>query len=193
LTQAEDPASVLQSLFVEAQEDGLVTDGVLSQSEAQRADFWALRDAIPSANRIIGAVASHDISLPLGEIGPFVAEMTPRIEAMGAFRVNAFGHLGDGNLHFNVFPLPGQSCGEFENLREAISELVHERVVELGGSFSAEHGVGRLKVGDLERWGDPGKLAAMQAIKSALDPYGILNPGAVLTPKEKQPRQPGGG
>jgi FAD/FMN-containing dehydrogenase len=106
--------------------------------------------------------------------------MIPRIEGMAPLRVNTFGHLGDGNLHFNVFPAQGHRREEFDPIREAVTEAIHARTVELGGSFSAEHGIGRLKVGDLERWGDPAKLAAMRAIKAALDPHGILNPGAVL-------------
>jgi len=175
-----DPAAALESLFETAIDAGLAFDGVLSQSDGQRADFWHLREAIPEANRKIGAVASHDISLPLGEIAGFLAEMTPRIEGMAPLRVNAFGHLGDGNLHYNVFPAPGHRRGEFDDLRPAITEAIHARTVELGGSFSAEHGIGRLKVADLERWGDPAKLAAMRAVKDALDPDGIMNPGAVL-------------
>jgi FAD/FMN-containing dehydrogenase len=175
-----DPGAMLESLFEVALDEGLVFDGVLSQTESQRDGFWALREAIPEANRKIGAVASHDISLPLGEIARFVAETTPAIEAMGPLRVNTFGHLGDGNLHFNVFPTPGHRREDFEALRPAITETVHAGAMALGGSFSAEHGIGRLKVGDLERWGDPAKLAAMRAIKDALDPRGIMNPGAVL-------------
>jgi FAD/FMN-containing dehydrogenase len=175
-----DPAQTLEALFEEALDDGLVSDGVLSQSETQRAGFWTLREDIPLANRRIGAVASHDIALPLGEIAGFLGEMIPRIEGMAPLRVNTFGHLGDGNLHFNVFPAQGHRREEFDAIREAVTEAIHARTVELGGSFSAEHGIGRLKVGDLERWGDPAKLAAMRAIKAALDPNGILNPGAVL-------------
>jgi FAD/FMN-containing dehydrogenase len=178
-----DPSEALATLFETAMQDGLAGDGVLSQSEAQYAGFWLLREAVPEANRKIGAVASHDISLPLGEIAGFLSEMTPRIEALAPLRVNAFGHLGDGNLHYNVFPASGRRRDEFDALRARITEMVHSRAVELGGSFSAEHGIGRIKVGDLERWGDPAKLAAMRAIKQALDPNGIMNPGAVLRSK----------
>ncbi len=99
---------------------------------------------------------------------------------MGPFRVNAFGHLGDGNLHYNVFPPKGQGKATFAARRAEVAGAVYALVHELDGSFSAEHGVGRLKVSDLEQFGDPAKLAAMRAIKQALDPRGILNPGAVL-------------
>jgi FAD/FMN-containing dehydrogenase len=175
-----DPAAALESLFADALDAGLAFDGVLSQSDGQRADFWRLREAIPEANRTIGAVASHDISLPLGEVAGFLAVLTPEIEGIAPLRVNAFGHLGDGNLHYNVFPAPGHRRDAFDGLRARVTEAIHARTVELGGSFSAEHGIGRLKVADLERWGDPAKLAAMRAIKAVLDPHGIMNPGAVL-------------
>ena len=87
-----------------------------------------------------------------------------------------------GNLHYNLFPAPGRSRADYDTERKALSEMIHEMVMARGGSFSAEHGVGRLKPGDLERWADPARLAAMRAIKAALDPLGIMNPGAVLAP-----------
>ena len=170
----------LEALFAEALAAGLVRDGVLAQSAAQRAEFWALREALPEGNRRIGAIASHDISLPLGEIAGFLRVAGPALARIGVFRINCFGHLGDGNLHFNVFPPLGGKAGDYKGLRAAITSCVHDLVDRLGGSFSAEHGIGRLKLGDLERYGDPAKLAAMRAVKAALDPLGIMNPGAVL-------------
>ena len=101
-------------------------------------------------------------------------------QAMAPVRVNCFGHLGDGNLHFNLFPAKGRRRDEYDAQRPSLTEAVHGMVMQRGGSFSAEHGVGRLKVGDLARWGDPVRLAAMRAVKQALDPLGIMNPGAVL-------------
>jgi FAD/FMN-containing dehydrogenase len=170
----------LGGLFEAGLEAGLVSDGVIATSEAQRAGLWRIREAIPEANRMIGAVSSHDISVPLGLVAEFIAKAGPRLAAMGDFRVNCFGHLGDGNLHYNVFPALGRSRKDYEHQRDAVKICVHDLVDELGGSMSAEHGLGRLKVEDLERYGDPGKLAAMRAIKAALDPFGIMNPGAVL-------------
>ena len=102
------------------------------------------------------------------------------IAEIGAFRINCFGHLGDGNLHYNVFPMPGKTRADHLAERDAIKRAVHDLVDRFGGSVAAEHGVGRLKVDDLERYGDPAKLTAMQAIKTALDPNRIMNPGAVL-------------
>jgi FAD/FMN-containing dehydrogenase len=170
----------LAGLFEAALARGLVSDGVIAGSTAERAQFWAVREAIPLANRKISAVSSHDISLPLGEIANFIPRAEVALAKLGDWRINCFGHLGDGNLHYNVFPPKGKTRAEYEDRREAIKTLVHDLVHAAGGSVSAEHGIGRLKVGDLERYGDPAKLAAMRAIKAALDPVGIMNPGAVL-------------
>lgn len=95
-------------------------------------------------------------------------------------RISAFGHLGDGNLHYNVFPPEGEARDAYMDRSPDVTRVVHDRVAACGGSFSAEHGVGRAKSGELERYADPAKLAAMRSIKAALDPLGIMNPGAVL-------------
>ena len=174
------PQEALENLFEAAMAEGLVSDGIVAQSGAQRAAFWDLRETIPLANRAIGAISSHDISLPLGEVAGFIDEAGPALARLGPWRINCFGHLGDGNLHYNVFPPKGHKSSEFNGLRDDVKTLVHDMVDALGGSVSAEHGIGRLKVGDLEHYGDPAKLAAMRAIKAALDPLGIMNPGAVL-------------
>jgi FAD/FMN-containing dehydrogenase len=170
----------MAALYEEGAEAGLVLDGVVAASGAQRAALWRIRESIPEANRRIGAVSSHDISLPLSEVPAFIPRATQALAAIDAFRINCFGHLGDGNLHFNVFPVAGRTRHDHAAQRDAVKACVHDIVHDMGGSVSAEHGVGRLKVADLERYGDPAKLAAMRAIKAALDPLGILNPGAVL-------------
>jgi FAD/FMN-containing dehydrogenase len=139
-----------------------------------------VRENIPEANRRVGSVSSHDISVPLGALAGFIEEANQRIEKIGDFRINCFGHVGDGNLHYNVFAQKGRSRNDHMNERDEIKRIVHDLTHELGGSISAEHGVGRMKVDDLERYGDPTKLVAMRAIKAALDPHGIMNPGAVL-------------
>jgi FAD/FMN-containing dehydrogenase len=180
LARGLDPAAALEALFVEAFEAGLVRDGMIAQSEAQRHAFWEVREQIPEANRRIGSVSSHDISLPMSDIPAFIARGSGVIAGIGDFRINCFGHLGDGNLHYNVFPMPGRARADHVAERDAIKRAVHDLVHEMGGSVSAEHGIGRLKVGDLERYGDPVKLHAMRAIKAALDPQGIMNPGAIL-------------
>ncbi len=171
----------LQAALAEALEAGLVEDALMAQSDAQRMVFWGVRELIPEANRLIGSISSHDVSLPPARLGAFVARGGPAIAALDPeLRINCFGHLGDGNLHYNVFPPHGRRRGGYDSLREAVKRTVHDLVYELGGSVGAEHGVGRLKVADLVRYGDPAKVAAMRAIKKALDPWGILNPGAVL-------------
>ena len=170
----------MAGLIEAGMEAGLIRDGAIAASQAQRATLWALREAIPQANRRIGAISSHDISLPLSAIARFIPQAGAALAALGDFRINCFGHLGDGNLHYNVFPAKGRSKSGYLDQREAIKTTVHDLVHDMEGSVSAEHGIGRLKVADLERYGDPGKLMAMRAIKQALDPLGILNPGAVL-------------
>ena len=177
-----DPATVLAGIYEAAEAEALVGDAVIASGEGQRQALWDLREALPEANRRIGAVVSHDISLPLGEIAGFLDRAGPAIAALGPFRINCFGHLGDGNLHYNVFPPQGEARDAHLPRAAEISLVVHDLVAEHGGSISAEHGIGRAKVEDLERYGDPAKLAAMRAVKAALDPMGILNPGAVLRP-----------
>lgn len=180
LAEGMDPQGALETLFEQANEAGLVPDGLIAQSEGQAADFWTIRESIPEGNRRVGAVSSHDISVPLGAIPEFIREGGARLAQMGDFRINCFGHVGDGNLHYNVFPQVGRSRADHENQRDAIKACVHDLTHELGGSISAEHGVGRLKVDDLVKYGDPAKLSAMRSIKAGLDPLGIMNPGAVL-------------
>ncbi|MBK4216606.1 FAD-binding oxidoreductase [Paracoccus caeni] len=170
----------LEALFVDGAESGLVSDGVISQSGQQSTDLWNIRETIPDANRQIGAIASHDISLPLSEIARFITDATAMLSAQGDMRINCFGHLGDGNLHFNLFPAEGRSRDEYDPIRKDLSRAIHEMVVSRGGSFSAEHGIGRLKAADLARWADPARLAAMRAVKAALDPKGIMNPGVIF-------------
>ena len=180
LPREVEAEEAMAMLYAEAADAGLVSDGVIAASGAQRDALWRIRESLPLANRKIGAVSNHDISLPLSAIAAFIPRAMAALQEIGPFRINCFGHLGDGNLHFNVFPQPGRSRADHEDQREAIKTCVHDIVHDMGGSVSAEHGVGRLKVADLERYGDPAKLAAMRAIKAALDPKGIMNPGAVL-------------
>jgi len=170
-----------EAAFAELFEAGLATDGALPASEAQRAHMWWMREMLPECNRRVGAVSSHDISLPLSAIGRFLtqaAEAVTRIEPR--LLVNCFGHVGDGNLHYNAFPPPGERAVDYRHLNASVKAAIHDLVHDHGGSISAEHGIGRMKTGDLVKYGDPTKLAAMRAIKAALDPNGILNPGAVL-------------
>ncbi len=175
-----DPSAALEDLFVAAAEAGWAQDGTIAQSEAQRQELWTMRESIPEANRLVGSISSHDISVPISSIPEFIIRGTEKLAALGPFRINCFGHLGDGNLHFNIYAPMGESREAYKPRTAEIQAAVHDLVHELGGSFSAEHGVGRMKTDDLERYGDPVRLGAMKAIKAALDPQGIMNPGAVL-------------
>lgn len=180
LSEGIDPDATLEAIFTDAYEKGLVTDGLLASSLSQREDFWSVRETIPSANKAVGAIASHDISLPLSKIPEFIDRATGELNKLADIRINCFGHLGDGNLHFNVFPQIGKTKHDYAAQKSQVSDIVHDITHSLGGSFSAEHGVGRLKTGYLERYGDPVKLEIMRDLKSRLDPQGIMNPGAVL-------------
>ncbi len=180
LATGMDAETALADLFETALEAGLTKDGVIAQSVAQSQAFWAIREHIPDANRAIGAIASHDVSLPLDLIPEFIETAPSKIAAIADMRINCFGHLGDGNLHYNVFPQPGKTRDNYKGEKSAITAAIHDLIDDMGGSFSAEHGIGRLKSKDLAHYGDPAKLAAMRAIKDALDPNGIMNPGAVF-------------
>ncbi|MEO1491547.1 MAG: FAD-binding oxidoreductase [Pseudomonadota bacterium] len=171
----------VETAFAACFEQGLATDGVVASSETQRRAMWWMRETIPEANRRVGAVSNHDISVPISRIAAFIDDGTSEIAKLDpSLRINCFGHLGDGNLHYNVFPPEGRTRADFENRRPEIKTTIHDLVHAHGGSISAEHGIGRMKRDDLVKYGDPAKLAAMRAIKAALDPAGIMNPGAVL-------------
>ncbi|WP_299132905.1 FAD-binding oxidoreductase [uncultured Amaricoccus sp.] len=176
-------AERFEAALVEALERGLAADALVAQNAHQRDAFWTVRERIPEANRLIGAISSHDISLPLSRLAEFIDRTGPALRALDpTVRINCFGHLGDGNLHYNVFPAKGRARSDYDAIRGAVKETVYDLAHALGGSMSAEHGIGRLKTSDMTRYVDPTKIAAMRAIKSALDPLGILNPGAVLPP-----------
>jgi FAD/FMN-containing dehydrogenase len=176
-----DANAALTQLFEHAYDQGLVQDGIIASSQSQRASLWNLRETIPTANRLIGSISSHDISLPISTVPEFIETAPEHIAKLGQFRINCFGHLGDGNLHYNVFPPQGRDKADFANIATEVQSVVHDLVMQYDGSFSAEHGVGRLKTADLKRYANPTKLTMMRAIKSALDPNGILNPGVIFS------------
>lgn len=175
-----DGNRIWEALYEDAAERELIVDGIQAQSAQQRDTLMGVRELIPAANKAIGSISSHDISLPISDIPQFIEQAETRISKIGPLRINCFGHLGDGNLHYNVFPPKGESKRAYKSIRGDIADTVFDLVAQFNGSFSAEHGVGRLKVGVLEKYGDIGRLQAMRAIKNALDPNGIMNPGAVL-------------
>ncbi len=189
--QAESPAALLERLLGAALEEGLAADAVVAANEAQAEAFWRIRDSLSEAERASGPAVQHDISVPVSDMPRFMTEGAA--EAEGRFpgcRASAYGHLGDGNVHFHVRAPAGADRDAFyAELAPAITRLVHDMVVAAGGSISAEHGIGQMKRAELERLGPPSRIAALRAIKSALDPRGILNPGKLvrLAPEASAP------
>jgi FAD/FMN-containing dehydrogenase len=181
LVELAGPAP-LDALLADQLVEAGVGDAVLATSATQAAALWGLREGIPIAERREGPAVHHDVAVAVAAMPAFTLSATARVEAAfpGA-RVIAFGHLGDGNLHFNVrAPADADAVLWLEPRRAAITALVHDLVAAVGGSISAEHGIGVLKRDDLARLGNPAKLAAMRAIKAALDPHNIMNPGKLI-------------
>jgi FAD/FMN-containing dehydrogenase len=169
------------AMLAEAADAELIEDAALAATEQQRAAFWRLREAISDVQRQEGGSIKHDVSVPLGVVPEFVAEATAAVEAfLPGARVVAFGHLGDGNIHFNISQPLGADKAAFLARWEAANEVVHAIVARYAGSFSAEHGIGQLKRDLLRAAKDPVALDVMRKLKAALDPEGILNPGKVL-------------
>ncbi len=158
----------------------------LSQSLSQRAAMWRLREAIPVAEKIAGRMVKHDIGLPTSRIPEFIAQVEAALgQRWPGSAVVCFGHLGDGNLHFNVQPPAELAHGDaFDAFELAANTLVFDAVQDLGGTISAEHGIGELRKHELASRHPSAALAAMRAIKQALDPNGVLNPGRLLAPAE---------
>ncbi|RXT52797.1 hydroxyacid dehydrogenase [Bosea sp. Tri-44] len=180
--QAEAGLSEAVEAFLgEALEEGLVTDAVLAGSLGQRADLWKLREMLSEVQTHEGGSIKHDISVPLHATPEFLKRATARVEAMvPGCRPVPFGHLGDGNIHFNVSQPVGADKAAYLAGWSAMNEAVHAIVTELKGSISAEHGIGRLKRSLLPGVKDPVELDLMRTVKAALDPKGVLNPGSVL-------------
>jgi FAD/FMN-containing dehydrogenase len=175
---ASEPFAAALNRLIEA---GAIRDAVLASSEAQRLSLWHIRENIPAAQTREGASIKHDISLPIASIPEFVATAQAAVLAIepGA-RMVSYGHLGDGNLHFNFSPAAGAAPAPFLAKTEAIKRVVHDLVAERRGSFSAEHGIGKLKVGELARYENPVALGLMRLVKRDFDPHNIMNPGKVL-------------
>jgi FAD/FMN-containing dehydrogenase len=182
-TISEPHASgMFERLLEHALHDGVMSNAAVAQSLQQSFEFWSLRESIPLAQAEEGLNIKHDISLPISRIAEFVATVGGQLETEfpGARLVN-FGHLGDGNLHFNLQAPAGVDAVEFLHTHQAsCNRLVHDAVHARGGSISAEHGIGQLKAAELQRYKPELELQLMRAIKQALDPHSLLNPGKVL-------------
>jgi FAD/FMN-containing dehydrogenase len=182
-TARDDPGlrELLEAALERALTDGLVLDAALAESLAQRDALWKLRESIPEAQRAEGASIKHDVSVPVAALPRFLHEAQAAVLALvPTGRLVAYGHVGDGNLHFNVSVPMGGDAEEFLARAPAIHEAVHGIVRRFRGSISAEHGIGRLKREALAQHKETVDLEVMRAIKRALDPKGILNPGKVL-------------
>lgn len=176
-----DPAELLQSLLAGAHEAGLIEDATVSSSESQVEALWRIRDSISEAERSEGPSTAHDISVPVAAMPSFIVEAAAAVEqAFPGTVASAFGHLGDGNVHFHVRAGSRAAPEWIEAEGPAITRFVDDLVTAAGGSISAEHGIGQMKRGELERLAAPADLAAMRAIKRALDPNGIMNPGKLV-------------
>jgi FAD/FMN-containing dehydrogenase len=170
-----------ETVLGEAIEAGLASDAAIAENMAQSRALWHLRESIPLAEAELGKAIKHDVSLPISRIADFVRTTNASLQARfpGVGHV-VFGHLGDGNLHYNVTPAPGQEEAALLALQPQVYGVVHDSVHAHGGSISAEHGVGQLKIDELPRYKDPVELALMRRVKQALDPAGIMNPGKVV-------------
>jgi FAD/FMN-containing dehydrogenase len=178
---AEPLDALLEESLGAALGRGLVLDAAVVRSERERAALWKLRESIPEAQRHEGASLKHDISLPVAALPDFVARAAAWVaEQVPEGRLVAYGHVGDGNLHFNVSQLPEADGERFLARAGEVRRAIHDLVREFGGSFSAEHGVGRTKVAELERYASKVELELMRSVKAAFDPRGIMNPGKVL-------------
>ena len=173
--------AVLEGTLGQAMSDGLVLDATIAESLAQRSALWRLRESVPEAQRAEGASIKHDVSVPVASLPEFMEEATAAVlTIVPTGRMVAYGHVGDGNLHFNVSEPAGGDRAAFLSREPEIQAAVHEVVRRFRGSISAEHGIGRLKRAQLAEHEGPVAIDVMRAIKRALDPRGIMNPGKVL-------------
>jgi FAD/FMN-containing dehydrogenase len=173
----------VEGALAEAFEAGLLQDAAIAASEAQAEAFWLIREEVPMAERAKGPAVQHDISVAVERMPDFIEQVSPRIvERFPGVHVVAFGHLGDGNVHYHVIAPEGTPKGWDLHEGKAISAFVYDEVTAWGGSISAEHGIGQNKIAELAHTADPVALALLRAVKQALDPQGLLNPGKLVPP-----------
>ena len=173
--------TVLENILTDAMERGEILDATIAESRAQAKDFWRLREVLPEAQQLAGLSVKHDVAVPVSSVPEFVRRADAAVSAaVPGIRICAFGHLGDGNLHYNIVRPEGASDAEFKPLYPEINRIVHDIAVDLRGSISAEHGIGVLKRAELHHYKAPLALEMMRTLKTALDPRGIMNPGKVL-------------
>jgi FAD/FMN-containing dehydrogenase len=176
-----DIAGALERLLALALEQGIIEDAVIASNEAQAEALWKIRDSISEAERAEGQTLAHDISVAVANMPRFIVEAKEQVEhAFPGVIASGFGHLGDGNIHFHVRAASHAAPSWYEDEGARITRFVDDLVVAAGGSISAEHGIGQLKLGEFARLGPPARVHALRAIKRALDPLGIMNPGKLI-------------
>ena len=177
----EDARATLETILEKGLEAGIVDDAVLAESLSQRQGFWKLRDEMSSAQKPEGGSIKHDISVPVATVPEFIAEADGAVvKLMPGARPVPFGHLGDGNIHYNVSQPVGADTADFLARWHEVNAVVFEIVLKMGGSISAEHGIGVLKRDELPDVKDATAIALMRQLKAVFDPQGIMNPGKVL-------------
>ena len=170
--------------MAEALDAGEALDAVIAASGQQTNDLWRLRETIPEAQKRAGGCIKHDISVPVSKVAEFIDQATKRAEHdIKDVRIIAFGHIGDGNIHFNLTQPSTDDAERFLAHAERLSSAIHDIAVGLGGSFSAEHGIGVLKKPELERYKSAVEQDLMALVKCAIDPKNIMNPGKIVSPK----------
>jgi len=173
---------ILEKALTKGVEDGLVQDAIIASSGQQAKDFWHIRETIPLSKRAYGTAINQDISVPISKIPEFLTSANAAIAAeVPSAEFLAFGHVGDGNLHYSVCEPKNAPAPILEGHRAVVTQIVFDQVMKFDGSISAEHGVGRLKRDELEQLRSPAATLTMKAIKRALDPQGIMNPGRVVS------------
>ena len=178
----EPPAALLERLLAAELARGAVADATIAASEAQANGFWRLRDALSDAERALGPATQHDIAVPVAAMPRFMGEAAAACEArFPGTRASGFGHLGDGNIHFHVrAPAGADPARWYGDEAPAVTRFVGDLVTAAGGTISAEHGIGQMKIDELERLASPARLAGLRAVKAGLDPLGLFNPGKLV-------------
>ncbi len=180
-----DLAALMETTLGEAFEATVIEDAVIAQSGPQADGLWKIRESIPEAQKKEGGSIKHDVAVPVSKTPEMIDRATQLVERLlPGVRVVAFGHLGDGNIHFNLTQPEGADKQEFLSHWHDVNEQVHNLVVSMGGSFSAEHGIGRLKLSEMARLKSKVELDLMRTLKNALDPQNLLNPGKVVPPQD---------
>lgn len=176
-----DLRSLFEAFLESAFEDGIISDGVIAESLDQTETLWRMREGLPEAQKHEGASIKHDVAVPVARVPEFLTRAMAAVEAaMPGLRPCPFGHVGDGNIHFNLTQPVGMDGKEYLGHWEEMNRIVHDIVVEMEGSISAEHGVGQLKVDEIVHYKSPVEIDLLRAVKKALDPQGILNPGKMV-------------